>query len=114
MLENNNNKELVVYARTTYCPYQARASRVFDQYGLRPREIMIDMDPVAMQRVLDWTGFKSVPTILATRLGEDLPYEEPSALAHGASPRGIDRGAMITEATEEELTAWLRKHGFID
>jgi hypothetical protein len=29
------------------------------------------------------------------------------------SPRCADRGSMITEASEEELTRWLQKHGFI-
>src|SRR5574341_358493 len=107
------NKELVVYVRASYCPYQARANRVFEEYHLAPREILIDADPEALQRVIDWTGFKSVPTILVARTGEVLPFEEPAPLPKGSSPRGIDRGSMITEATEEELTAWLRKYGFI-
>jgi hypothetical protein len=75
---------------------------------------MIDTDPEAMRRVVEWTGFKSVPTILVALPGEVLPFEEPAPLAKASSPRGIDRGSMITEATEEELIAWLRKHGFID
>jgi glutaredoxin len=107
-------KEIVVYARSTYCPYQARANRVFARYGLKPREILIDLDDQALARVLNWTGFRSVPTIVVARLGEDLPYEEPAPLPKGDSPRGIDRGSMITEAGEEELTAWLVKHGFVD
>ena len=68
----------------------------------------------AERRVLDWTGFKSVPTIIAARPGEDLPCEEPAPLPKGSSPRGIDRGSMITEASEEQLETWLRKHGFIE
>jgi glutaredoxin len=116
MAEGNGDqkKELVVYTRTTYCPYQARASRVFEKYGITPREILIDEDATAMQRVIEWTGFKSVPTILMANPGEDVPYERPAPLARGASPRGIDRGTMITEATEDELTAWLQKHGVIE
>lgn len=109
----SSEKELVVYTRTTYCPYQARASRVFEKYGLTPRQILIDEDQQAMVRVMDWTGFKSVPTILIANQGEDLPYETPEPLPRGASPRGVDRGSMITEATEDELSAWLRKHGII-
>ncbi len=109
----HEEKELVVYARTTYCPYQAKAERVFQRYGLKPRMIWIDKDPQAEQRVIAWTGFKSVPTIIVARRGEDVPYEEPAPLARGNSPRGVDRGSMITEATETELTRWLAKHGFI-
>lgn len=105
--------ELVVYTRSTYCPYQAKADRVFSRYGLTPRRILIDKDAQAEQRVIEWTGFKSVPTIIAARPGEDLPAEPPAPLAPGASPRGVDRGSMITEASEEELTRWLQKHGFI-
>jgi glutaredoxin len=111
---SSSQKELVVYTRTTYCPYQARASRVFEQHDLHPREILIDMDQSAMDRVINWTGFKSVPTIIAAPPGGDMPFEEPAPLARGASPRGVDRGSMITEATEDELTVWLRKHGFIE
>jgi hypothetical protein len=43
----------------------------------------------------------------------DMPYTEFSSLAAGESPRGIDRGPMLTEATTGELEAWLTKHGFI-
>jgi glutaredoxin len=109
-----DDKEMVVYSRTSFCPYQRKADRVFKKYDLSPRTLMIDQDAEAERRVLDWTGFKSVPTIIAARPGEDLPYEEPTPLPAGQSPRGIDRGSMITEATEIQLEEWLRKHGFID
>jgi glutaredoxin len=106
--------ELVVYTRQSFCPYQRKADRVFEHYGLTPRTIYIDDNDVALQRVLDWTGYRSVPTIIIARSGEDLPYEEPAYLERGSSPRGVDRGSMLTEATEEQLTAWLQKHGLID
>ena len=106
-------KELVVYTRSTYCPYQAKADRVFKKHDLKPRTILIDRDKAMEQRVINWTGFKSVPTIIAARPGEDLPFEDPEPLDQGASPRGIDRGSMITEATEDRLEAWLEKHEFI-
>ena len=107
------DKELVVYTRSTYCPYQAKADRVFERYGLSPRRLLIDKDADAEKRVVAWTGFKSVPTIIAAHPGEDLPYEEPEPLPKGSSPRGIDRGTMITEASEEQLEGWLARHGFI-
>jgi hypothetical protein len=74
---------------------------------------MIDRDATAKARVVAWTGFQSVPTLIIAAPGSDLPIEEPAPLAHGASPRGIDRGAMITEPHRMELKAWLVKHGFI-
>jgi glutaredoxin len=108
------DKELVVYTRSTFCPYQAKANRVFEQYGLDPRTIYIDRDTDAEKRVVEWTGFKSVPTIIIARKGEDLPFEAPAPLEKGGSPRGIDRGSMITEAGEIELRKWLQKTGFIE
>ena len=111
---SNTDKELVVYARTTYCTFLSTTRRVLNRHDVSYREIMINEDETAMQRVLDWTGFQSVPTIILAEPGEDLPYEEPKPLKKGDSPRGVDRGSMITEPGSFELEKWLRKHGFID
>ncbi len=108
------DKELVMYVRNSYCPYVAKARRVLERHNIACREIPIDDDPVAEQRVVEWTGFKSVPTIIVARPGEDLPIEPPAPLEPGASPRNIDRGSMITEPSEEGLIHWLRKHGFVE
>lgn len=108
------DRELVVYTRTSFCPYQAQANRVFSRYGLTPRTILIDGDRILTGRVETWTGFRSVPTIIVAAPGSDQPLEQPAPLPPGASPRGIDRGYMITEAREDELEAWLLRHGFIE
>ncbi len=107
-------KELVMYARTSSCPFVSLAKRVFDDYQVTYREIFIDRDNEARQRVLDWTGFLSVPTLVVAEMGQDLPYEPQASLEAGRSPRGIDRGTMITEPSVEELTRWLQRHGFIE
>jgi len=107
-----DNTEILMYGRTTFCPYQRIARRVFEQYNIPIREIMIDQNPEALERVINWTGFRSVPTIIVTLPGEFLPYEEPAPLTV-SSPRGVDRGSMITEPSENELVAWLTKHGFL-
>jgi hypothetical protein len=91
-----------------------RAKRVFNRHRLTWREIIINRDRDAKKRVLTWTGFESVPTIIVAVKGQDLPYEPPVPLAAGSSPRGVNRGSMITEPSEEQLTDWLRQHGFID
>ena len=104
-------RELVMYARTTGCPYQSIAARVFVRYEIPHRIIWIDQDDDALRRVVAWTGFRSVPTLVVAEPGEVLPYEEPEPIT--GSPRGIDRGAMLTEATEGELVRWLIKHGFL-
>lgn len=106
-------RELVMYTRTAPCPFVTLAKRVLNDYGVQYREIFTDRDADARQRMLDWTGFLSVPTLIVAEAGSLLPYETPSPLARGASPRGIDRGAMITEPNIDELTRWLRRHHFI-
>jgi glutaredoxin len=108
-----NNKELVMYSRTNGCPYVATAKKVLQKHQIPYREIFIDQDPDARERVLTWTGFLSVPTLILAALGEDLPLETPPPLLQGTSPRGIDRGMMITEPNAPEFTAWLEKHGLI-
>lgn len=109
----SEQKELVMYSRSFGCPFVSTAKRVLQHHDVCYREIMIDQDPQAKQRVIDWTGFLSVPTLIVAHQGEDMPFEAVTPLEPGASPRGIDRGAMITEAYESELEDWLRKHGFI-
>jgi glutaredoxin len=105
--------ELVMYSRTRACPFVRTAKRVLDREGIAYREVLIDEDTAAERRVIDWTGYKSVPTIIIARPGEDLPYEDPAPLEAGSSPRGIDRGTMITEPGEMALETWLKKHGFM-
>lgn len=105
-------KALVMYSRTTSCPFVTLAKRVLDGGGIAYQEIFIDRDPEAKQRVVDWTGFLSVPTIIVSEDGL-MPFEEPVFLAKGSSPRGIDRGSMITEPNMVQLKDWLTKHGFM-
>lgn len=107
------DKELVMYSRTYGCPWISTAKRVLAAHDIPYRELMIDKDATAKQRVLEWTGFLSVPTMIIARTGEDTPYTEATPLEAGASPRGIDRGPMLTEATDDQIEAWLRKHNFI-
>ena len=102
-----------MYSRTAGCPYVTLAKRVLGDYALPYREVFIDKDPDAKQRVLEWTGFLAVPTLVISNNGDGLPIEEPSPLPKGASPRGIDRGAMITEPTQQQFIAWLEKHQFV-
>jgi glutaredoxin len=106
-------RKLIVYSRRMGCPYISLARRVLDDYALTYEELYIDQDAEARARVLQWTGFLSVPTLVVSHIGDNLPYEEPTPLKPGSSPRGINRGAMITEPNIEQLTSWLEQHGFI-
>ena len=105
--------ELVMYTRTAACPFVSLAKRVLNDYALSYREVFIDKDDGARQRVLEWTGFLAVPTLVVANAGDVLPAEPPALLEKGTSPRGIDRGSMITEPNIDEFTRWLIKHGFI-
>lgn len=107
-------KELVMYTRTASCPFVSLAKRVLSDYAVSYREVFIDKDEKARQRVLNWTGFLAVPTLVVDHNGDGLPYQEPTPLAAGSSPRGINRGSMITEPNIVELKTWLRQHGFIE
>ncbi|MGQ9907791.1 MAG: glutaredoxin family protein [Candidatus Flexifilum sp.] len=107
------SKRLVMYVRSTPCPFMTVARRVLQDYQVDYTEVFIDRDEAARRRVLEWTGFLSVPTIVVAEGDSVLPFEPPAPLERGRSPRGIDRGAMITEANREELAAFLLKHGFI-
>lgn len=106
-------KHIVMYSRTTGCPFITTAKAVLNDYTIPYQEIFIDKDMQARQRVLEWTGFLSVPTLVLAEAGDVLPYELPPPLPKGSSPRGINRGAIITEANIEQLTDWLVQHGFI-
>jgi glutaredoxin len=108
-----SKKQLVIYSRTMPCAYTNIAKRVLKNAGISYQEINIDADLEARQRVLGWTGFLSVPTLVLANPGEILPYEDPAPLPKGASPKGVDRGSMLTEANAEQLEAWLRKHQLI-
>lgn len=105
--------ELIMYSRSTGCPFVTLAKRVLDDYKIPYREILIDRDEIARERVRAWTGFLAVPTLVVAVCGDVLPYMQPLPLPSGASPRGINRGAMITEPNIAQLTDWLREHGFI-
>jgi len=106
--------KLIMYSRRMGCPYISLAKRVLADYALPYDEIYIDQDEEARALVLHWTGFLSVPTLVVSHNGDKLPYDQPEPLIPGSSPRGINRGAMITEPSIDQLTAWLAQHGFID
>ncbi len=108
------DKELVMYSRSAFsCAFVRLAEHVLNEHQVPYTVIDIDKDDAARQRVLDWTGFLSVPTLVVAEPGQNVPYETPALLERGASPRGIDRGPMLTEANQEQLEDWLEKHGFL-
>lgn len=77
------------------------------------REVMIDLDPAAQRYVETLTGFRSVPTLVVTPPDAAEPVVEPKPLERGRSPRGVDRGPIISEPDMVSLRRWLEKHGFL-
>ena len=106
-------KELVMYTRTAGCPFVTIAKKVLHEHQIPYREIFIDQDTDARQRLLDWVGFLSVPTLVVAEVGQDLPFTDPEPLERGVSPRGIYRGPMLTEPSASQLRAWLTHHQFL-
>ncbi|MFZ4813780.1 MAG: glutaredoxin family protein [Phototrophicaceae bacterium] len=113
MTPEPRDKWLVMYTRTLGCPFVSIAERVLHEYSVTYHPLFIDRDPAACRRVLEWTGFQSVPTLIVAWHGELEPISAPTPLVRGTSPQGIDRGDMLTEARDLQLITWLRKHGFI-
>ncbi len=105
--------ELVMYSRRQPCPWVTMAKQTLQLHGVAWRELLIDEDEDAHSRLLTWVGFLSVPTLIVAECGSDLPLEEPAALATGISPRGIDRGSMISEPGMAQLSAWLQRNGLL-
>ncbi|MEN8098383.1 MAG: glutaredoxin family protein [Chloroflexota bacterium] len=105
--------DLVMYSRLFACPFVKRAKRYLEKNKIKYSEILIDKDDSARDLVVSWTGFESVPTIIVANPGETLPASLPEPLASGASPRGVNRGSMITEPSNRELEEWLRQHHII-
>jgi len=108
-----SDKALIVYSRTVPCPDCQRARQLLQDNAVPFTEIMIDLDPEARARVEAWTGFRAVPTLVVARPGEVLPMTELAPLESGRSPRGVDRGALITEPDMISLRRWLTAHGFL-
>ena len=107
------SKQLVVYM-SPWCGNSLDTQRALSEWGVPARFIDIKEDKAAAGRVKAWTGFESVPTLVIAE-GESVePAEPPVALPAGRSPRGVDRGSLLTEANRTELRAWLVKHGLLE
>jgi glutaredoxin len=107
-------KEIVMYTRGGFCPDVSRARRAFQRWKLPYREINVREDPTAHERCLEWNGCLAMPVVVIARAGEDVPIETPAPLDPGKSPRDVDRGCMITEASRKGLQAFLIRHGFLE
>lgn len=104
---------LVFINRTIGCPLATLAHRVLEDYGVPFTEQYYDTDLAVKNRLIEWTGFLSVPTLYVADTDLSRPITPPAALERGESPRGIDRGSMLTEPSADQLLAWLQKHALL-
>ena len=104
---------LIFVNRTIGCPLATLARRVLEDYSVPYTERFYDTEADVKSRLLQWTGFLSVPTIYVADGDPNQPATPPSPLEQGASPRGINRGSMITEPSADQLLDWLVQHGFV-
>ncbi len=105
------DRELVVYVRDGFCPDISRARRALESWRVPYREINIRQEQ-ARQRCMEWNNCLAMPVVVVARPGEDVPIEPPTPLQAGASPRDVDRGSIISEASEKGLRVFLARHGF--
>ena len=102
---------LVVYGRSMPCPDMFRWHRWLAEHPVEFVAFDIDSDDEAYRKVLAWTGHESVPTlVIAPDDGVD-PIEPPVPLPPGRSPRGFDRGTMLTEPNPGQVASFLERHG---
>jgi len=105
-------RQVVVYM-SPWCSSSSDTQRALKEWDVPATFINIREDREAAARVRGWVGFESVPTVIIAEEGSVEPFEAPADLAAGKSPRGVDRGSMITEATRVQLRSWLVKHGIL-
>jgi glutaredoxin len=106
-------KQLVVYVRKDTCPDVQRTRDFLARHAVPHRLIEVEDDPAAKQRVVAWTGYLSFPTLVIAEDHSVEPMGPPLPLRPGQSPRDVDRGTMLTEASTPVLESFLRRHGFL-
>lgn len=106
------SKRIVVYM-SPWCSTSADTQRALKEWHVPATFVNIKEDRGAAARLKELVGFESVPTVVITQEDSLEPYEAPATLTPGASPRGVDRGSVLTEANRIQLRAWLVRHGLL-
>jgi glutaredoxin len=109
-----NERQLVVYVRGNYCPDVRRTREFLSRHAVPHLEIDAERDPGARARVMEWTGYQSFPTLVVAAEQSVVPAEPPLPLEPGQSPRNVDRGTMLTEASLPVLEIFLKRNGFLN
>jgi glutaredoxin len=109
-----SGRRLVVYIRGYFCPDVQRACDFLEAHRVPHDLIDAADDDAARERVRAWTGHLSFPTLVIAEGDAVVPVDPPMPLSPGQSPRDVDRGTMITEASTRGLETFLRRHGFLE
>jgi len=105
-------RQVVVYM-SPWCSSSQDTQRALKEWGVPATFINVKDDRSAAIRLRGLVGFESVPTVVLVENGGTDPCEPPTDLPTGKSPRGVDRGSIITEATRMQLRSWLVKQGLL-
>lgn len=105
-------RQVVVYM-SPWCSSSSDTQRALKEWDVPATFVNIKEDRAAATRLRGWVGFESVPTVVLAEEGSVEPCAAPAPLPVGSSPRGVDRGSLITEATRVQLRAWLVKQGIL-
>lgn len=103
---------LVVYGSSIPRPDMARFQWWLQRHEVPGIEYVdIHRHEWAYDRVVQWTGHASVPTlVIAADDGLD-PIEEPAPVEPGQRVRAYDRGTMLTEPNPGQIADFLRRNG---
>ena len=106
------SKRVVVYM-SPWCYTSKDTQSTLNEWGVPATFINIKEDHAAAAHVRGWVGFESVPTIVIAE-GEGVEPSRPRRRWWPAAVRrGVDRGSMMTEASRNQLRAWLVRHEFL-
>ncbi len=104
--------DLVLYARSTFCPDVVKVKRWLHAWNVPYRQTNIDLEEQAAFRLDEWLGSRTVPTFVVAAYGSIDPITPP-ADADLLHLRNSDRGSMLHEADEPTLRAFLVRNGFL-
>jgi glutaredoxin len=107
------SKRVVVYV-SPWCGQSQDTRRALGEWDVPGEFVDVKADPAAAARLRKWVGFESVPTVVIAEGESPEPFEPPKPLMPGSGPRGVDRGSIITEASRDQLRAFLVKHGLLE
>lgn len=107
------SREIIIYGSGERTREVETITHILLSYDIPYRQISVDRDPAALGRILLWTGARAVPTLVAAQIGHDDPYQPPRPVKSWDPGRGVDRGSIICEPSENELVMWLQRQGFV-